>query len=168
MNTFANVLYFIFLIAVPVYSVFASYTDLRSKEVYTMPYEIFILFGTCLMWGRQDRLVPALVMLGFGAFTNLIHMWGSADGKMLIVSVLYVWLLFPVADLIPFWLWGVTVVSLVIVIVGLGAMIVNAIYDKAIHKDIPKGISVFVSEIAIAPGFLVVEVLAVILRVALL
>jgi hypothetical protein len=95
-------------------------------------------------------------------------MWGSADGKMLIVSVLYVWLLFPVADLIPFWLWGVTVVSLVIVIVGLGAMIVNAIYDKAIHKDIPKGISAFVSEIAIAPGFLVVEVLAVILRVVLL
>ena len=134
------------------YGVFASYTDLKTNEVYVTPIIIFNYILTVMaMWGKNTfsvlyYLVLILIIMGLGWFKA----WGLADSRMLVTGILLIeYLLAPVGlakaicDLYYF------------VFVSVFACLSNIVW-RYIHK---KKITGWHDEFAMAPGFLIANII---------
>lgn len=134
------------------YGVFASYTDLKTNEVYVTPIIIFNYILTVMaMWGKNTfsvlyYLVLILIIMGLGWF----KVWGLADSRMLVTGILLIeYLLAPVGlakaicDLYYF------------VFVSVFACLSNIVW-RYIHK---KKITGWHDEFAMAPGFLIANII---------
>ncbi len=141
------------------YGVFASYTDLKTNEVYVTPIIIFnyILAVTTAIKAWENNtflpnflyyLVLILVAMGLGWF----KIWGLADSRMLVTGILLIeYLLAPVdlskaiCDLYYF------------VFVSIFACLSNIVW-RYIHK---KKITGWHDEFAMAPGFLIANIITI-------
>lgn len=134
------------------YGVFASYTDLKTNEVYVTPIIIFnyILAVMAISWNISDilyYLALIFMVMGLGWF----KVWGMADSRMLVTGILLIeYLLAPVGlvskaicDLYYF------------VFVSVFACLSNIIW-RYIHK---KKITGWHDEFAMAPGFLIANII---------
>ena len=141
------------------YGIFASYTDLKTNEVYVTPIIIFnyTLAVTTAIKGEGNTFLPnflyylvlILVAMGLGWFKA----WGMADSRMLVTGILLIeYLLAPVGlakaicDLYYF------------VFVSVFACISNIVW-RHIHK---KKITGWHDEFAMAPGFLIANIITIV------
>ena len=137
------------------YGIFASYTDLKTNEVYVTPIIIFnYILAVMAVWGKNTfsvlyYLVLILVVMGLGWFKA----WGMADSRMLVTGILLIeYLLAPVdlakaiCDLYYF------------VFVSVFACISNIVW-RYIHK---KKITGWHDEFAMAPGFLIANIITIV------
>lgn len=137
------------------YGIFASYTDLKTNEVYVTPIIIFnYILAVMTAWENITfsdflyYLVLILVAMGLGWF----KIWGMADSRMLVTGILLIeYLLAPVGlskaicDLYYF------------VFVSVFACLSNIIWRR-IHK---KKITGWHDEFAMAPGFLIANIITI-------
>lgn len=137
------------------YGIFASYTDLKTNEVYVTPIIIFnYILAVMAVWGKNTfsvlyYLVLILVVMGLGWF----KVWGMADSRMLVTGILLIeYLLAPVdlakaiCDLYYF------------VFVSVFACISNIVW-RYVHK---KKITGWHDEFAMAPGFLIANIITIV------
>ena len=137
------------------YGIFASYTDLKTNEVYVTPIIIFnYILAVMAVWGKNTfsvlyYLVLILVVMGLGWFKA----WGMADSRMLVTGILLIeYLLAPVdlakaiCDLYYF------------VFVSVFACISNIVW-RYVHK---KKITGWHDEFAMAPGFLIANIITIV------
>ena len=133
------------------YGVFASYTDLKTNEVYVTPIIIFnyILAAMTISWNISDilyYLALIFIVMGLGWF----KIWGMADSRMLVTGILLIEYLFAPVDLAK------AVCDLYyFVFVSVFACLSNIIW-RYIHK---KKITGWHDEFAMAPGFLIANII---------
>lgn len=86
------------------YGVFASYTDLKTNEVYVTPIIIFnYILAVMAVWGKNIffsdilyYLALIFIVMGLGRF----KVWGMADSRMLVTGILLIEYLFAPVDLV--------------------------------------------------------------------
>lgn len=139
------------------YGVFASYTDLKTNEVYVTPIIIFnYILAVMAIKGEGNTFLPdllyylilILVIMGLGWF----KVWGLADSRMLVTGILLIEYLFApvglskaICDLYYF------------VFVSVFACLSNIVWRR-IHK---KKITGWHDEFAMAPGFLIANIITI-------
>ena len=136
------------------YGVFASYTDLKTNEVYITPIIIFnYILGVMAVWGKNTfsgylyYLVLIFIIMGLGWF----KIWGMADSRMLVTGILLIEYLLAPVDLV-----SKAVCDLYyFVFVSVFACLSNIVW-RYIHK---KKITGWHDEFAMAPGFLIANII---------
>ena len=135
------------------YGVFASYTDLKTNEVYVTPIIIFnYILAVMAMWGKNTfsilyYLALIFIVMGLGWFKA----WGMADSRMLVTGILLIEYLLAPVDLV-----SKAVCDLYyFVFVSVFACLSNIIW-RCIHK---KKITGWYDEFAMAPGFLIANII---------
>lgn len=139
------------------YGVFASYTDLKTNEVYVTPIIIFnyILAVTTAIKGEGNTFLPnflyylvlILVVMGLGWF----KVWGMADSRMLVTGILLIEYLFS-----PIGLAKAICDLYYFVFVSVFACLSNIVW-RYIHKKKIR----WHDEFAMAPGFLIANIITI-------
>ena len=131
------------------YGIFASYTDLKTNEVYVTPIIIFnYILAVMAVWGKNTfsalyYLILILIIMGLGWF----KVWGMADSRMLVTGILLIEYLLAPVDL-----FSKAICDLYyFVFVSVFACLSNIVW-RYIHK---KKITGWHDEFAMAPGFLI-------------
>lgn len=134
------------------YGIFASYTDLKTNEVYVTPIIIFnYILAVMAVWGKTFSalyyLVLILIIMGLGWF----KVWGMADSRMLVTGILLIEYLLAPVDL-----FSKAICDLYyFVFVSIFACLSNIVW-RYIHK---KKITGWHDEFAMAPGFLIANII---------
>lgn len=136
------------------YGIFASYTDLKTNEVYVTPIIIFnYILAVMAVWGKNTfsgylyYLVLILIIMGLGRF----KVWGMADSRMLVTGILLIEYLLAPVDLVSKAICDLYY----FVFVSVFACLSNIIW-RYIHK---KKITGWHDEFAMAPGFLIANII---------
>ena len=137
------------------YGVFASYTDLKTNEVYVTPIIIFnYILAVMAVWGKNIffsdilyYLTLIFIVMGLGRF----KVWGMADSRMLVTGILLIEYLFAPVDLVSKAICDLYY----FVFVSIFACLSNIVW-RYIHK---KKITGWHDEFAMAPGFLIANII---------
>lgn len=139
------------------YGIFASYTDLKTNEVYVAPIIILnYILAVMAAWGKNTffsdilyYLVLIFIVMGLGWF----KVWGMADSRMLVTGILLIEYLLAPVDLVSKAICDLHY----FVFVSVFACLSNIIW-RYIHK---KKITGWHDEFAMAPGFLIANIITI-------